>query len=272
MTIASAGTTVWIANLLPGAPTAGATYDVLITLYANYGGSTVPPGTIDYQENGVTKCTFDTSAMILNEYTCSGLLAATQGTRSLTATFTPSTSDYLGATHTRPLSVLGTPSTAAITSVSPSSPTAGSSYNVTVQVNSLYAALPGGTVTLSDGSGGSQGSCGSWSPGTSNVSHTITCGFTSSMTGGKTLTATFSGNSALAASIAKTALTVAKGATTVTIGTLAGPNSGAPSVLVLNRPFTVPVTVSGGTGSVLITYSAGGSCTATLTEIGRAHV
>jgi len=260
-TITATPTVVSIATVSPGTPTVGSSLTATVTLTSAVG---LPPGTVDVTENGVAACSVASSAMVANSGSCSWTATAA-GSRTLLATFVPSNSaDFAPDTDSRLITVNGLYSATTIGTLSPLAPTAGAAFSVPVTVTSSYATAAGGTVTLSDGTGGTQGSCGSWSPATAAVSHTITCNFTAATTGGKTLKATFNGNTALNSSFAQTPVTIAKGTTTVTIGTLAGPNSGSPSTLVLNRPVTVPVTVSGGTGNVVVSYSAGGSCIATL--------
>lgn len=211
----------------PGSAVNGQT----VTLTASVAGAAgTPTGTVQFKVDGNNL----NSAVTLSSGTAltSGSLAA--GAHTITAaysgdgTYGPATGSF--GTYTVSL---GATSTAI--SDNGSSPTiAGAAYSVSysVAVTAPAAGTPTGTVTITDGAGGS---CSGAAPFGS-------CQVTSSSAGVKTLTASYAGDTHFAASQASVTHTVSAATPTVAL------SSSAPSA-VFGQPVTLTTTVTGSAGT-----------------------
>jgi hypothetical protein len=189
------------------------------------------------------------------------------GTRTLTAAYTPSSTNFTssssaGVTHT----VSATSSTTTITSDTPDPSVVGQAYTVSFTVS---GSAPTGNVTVSDGTGAS--CIGTVAAGS--------CSLTSTTAGSKTLTASYAGDGNNSGSVSSgVAHAVNQAGTTTTI------TSDTPDPSTVGQAYTVNfaiavavpgagtptgnVTVSDGTGASCVGTAAAGSCALTSTTAG----
>jgi hypothetical protein len=166
------------------------------------------------------------------DYVCQ-LTTTSEGAKTLTATYSGS-STYYGSSDTESHTVNKANSTTSITSDNPDPSYVNQAYTVTVNVSGSFGA-PTGSVSVTDGSTGC--TIASLSSGSGS------CQLTSTSVGGKTLTATYSGDSAYNGSTDTEGHSVNKATSNTTI------TSDNPDPSYVNQAYTVAVTVSGSYGT-----------------------
>jgi len=266
LTVNAAATTTAITGHAPDPVPLGGAITVSVSVATTTGAT--PAGSVLVSDDLGATCSIASLTGSLGTATGSCNLTPTAaGTRTLTAAYTPSSTNFTnsssaGVTHT----VSATSSTTTITSDTPDPTVVGQAYTVSFTVS---GSAPTGNVTVSDGSGAS--CIGTVAAGN--------CSLTSTAAGSKTLTASYAGdgnNSGSVSSGVAHAVNQAGTTTTITSDTpdpstvgqaytvnfavaVAAPGAGAP---------TGNVTVSDGTGASCVGTSAAGSCSLTSTTAG----
>ena len=246
-----ADTTTTINSDSPDPSVIGQAYTVSVTVAAAPPGSGTPTGSVNVTD-GSASCSIAT----LSGGTGSCLLTSTTaGAKTLTATY-GGDSNFNNSSGTAAHQVDKGSTTTTITSDAPDPSAIGQAYTVSVSVAPVPPAVgtPSGSVTITDGTGGTC-TIGSLSAGTGS------CAVTSTTAGAKTLTATYAGDASFNGSTGTEPHTVSKGNTTTTI------TSDAPDPSAVGQAYTVnvsvaPVSPAVGTpsGSVNVTDGTGGSC------------
>ena len=246
-----ADTTTTINSDSPDPSVIGQAYTVSVTVTAAPPGSGTPTGSVNVTD-GSASCSIAT----LSGGTGSCLLTSTTaGAKTLTATY-GGDSNFNNSSGTAAHQVDKGSTTTTITSDAPDPSAIGQAYTVSVSVAPVPPAVgtPSGSVTITDGTGGTC-TIGSLSAGTGS------CAVTSTTAGAKTLTATYAGDASFNGSTGTEPHTVSKGNTTTTI------TSDAPDPSAVGQAYTVnvsvaPVSPAVGTpsGSVNVTDGTGGSC------------
>ena len=246
-----ADTTTTINSDSPDPSVIGQAYTVSVTVTAAPPGSGTPTGSVNVTD-GSASCSIAT----LSGGTGSCLLTSTTaGAKTLTATY-GGDSNFNNSSGTAAHQVDKGSTTTTITSDAPDPSAIGQAYTVSVSVAPVPPAVgtPSGSVTITDGTGGTC-TIGSLSTGTGS------CAVTSTTAGAKTLTATYAGDASFNGSTGTEPHTVSKGNTTTTI------TSDAPDPSAVGQAYTVnvsvaPVSPAVGTpaGSVNVTDGTGGSC------------
>jgi hypothetical protein len=185
------------------------------------------------------------------------LTSTTAGAKTLTATYGGDT-NFNGSNDTEAHQVDKGDTTTTILTDLPDPSVVGQSYTVTVAVSPVppSAGVPGGTVTVSDG--------------TDSCVITLTAGagsclLTSTTAGAKTLTATYGGDTNFNGSNDTEAHQVDKASTTTTITSDAPDPSVVGQAVPINYSVTVNAPGAGTpTGNVTVTASTGETCTGTI--------
>ncbi len=259
-TVNKAGTTTSITNAaaLSAATVVGQSYSVAASVSVNAPGAGMPTGTVTVSDGAAT-CTITLPA------TSCDLSSATVGApKTITATYNGD-GNFNGSVGTATHTVTKTDTTTTVTNAATLgvATVVGQAYAVNWQVTvnapgSLGAPLSG-SVTVSDGTGGS---C------TAAVS-AGTCNLTSTSTGGKTVTASYAGDANYNDSSGTAAHTVSKPSTTTTITNAVA--LGTPTVT--GESYSVAAGVSVNlpgagtpTGTITVGDGTGGSCAITLPQ------
>ncbi|MGE0886656.1 MAG: beta strand repeat-containing protein [Blastocatellales bacterium] len=250
-TVNKADTTTAITSDNPDPSVVGQAVTINYTVTANAPGSGTPTGNVT-----VTASTGETCTATVAAGTCN-ITFNTAGARTLTAAYAGD-SNFNGSTSaTENHTVNKADTTTTITADTPDPSVVGQPYLVTanVTVNAPGTGTPTGTITVSDGTGGT---CVINLPGTS-------CNLTSTTAGAKTLTATYNGDAEFNTSVsAGVPHQVNKADTTATI------TADTPDPSVVGQPYAVTANVAvnapgAGTPTGTITVSDGSqTCNITL--------
>lgn len=204
-----------------------------VTITVNVTSTSTPEGTVTVTIGGTPVCTFRLSG---GTGTCSTTFN-TVGNRTITATYTPDSSSFLGSSGSVNHAVQLPPTITTLTTTNTPPYLVGQTINLTVTVSNApggSTVTPTGTVTISGQSSGCT------TPITLNASGSGTCTVTFSTPGSKTLTATYSGDSGHAASTGTLTLNVTtsavSGCNTVTLGLLR--QTGGAMTVTINNPLT----------------------------------
>ncbi|MEP0804592.1 MAG: Ig-like domain repeat protein [Chloroflexota bacterium] len=204
-----------------------------VTITVNVTSTSTPTGTVTVTIGGTPVCTFRLSG---GTGTCSTTFN-TVGNRTITATYTPDSSSFLGSSGSVNHAVQLPPTITTLTTTNTPPYLVGQTINLTVTVSNApggSTVTPTGTVTISGQSSGCT------TPITLNASGSGTCTVTFSTPGSKTLTATYSGDSGHAASTGTLTLNVTtsavSGCNTVTLGLLR--QTGGAMTVTINNPLT----------------------------------
>ena len=215
-------------------------------------GAGTPTGTVTVDDGDGHSCSADVA-----DGTCS-LASTTPGTSVLTATYSGD-ADFNGSSDTDSHFVGSGSTTTTITDDTPDPTVVGQSYDVawTVTVDSPATGTPTGTVTVDDGDGNT---CSAAVAGG-------TCNLTSTSSGSKTLTATYSGDVNFNGSLDSTSHDVDPADTTTTITDV------SPVSTVVGQAYDVTwsVTVDGPgagipTGTVTVDDGDGNTCSAAVAD------
>lgn len=161
------------------------------------------------------------------------LTSTTAGAKTITASY-PGDADNQPSSGNAAYLIDRAASTTSIVSVAPNPPSAGTAYSVTVSVSGF--GTPGGTVTVSDGNGGS---CVATLPAAS-------CNLNSTVAGALTLTANYAGDVNNLPSSGTFAVTVQQAATSTTLS--ANPD---PAIVGMSVQLSASVTQPGAVGVAL---------------------
>ena len=242
-TVNKATSTTSIPSDTPDPSFVNQSYTVSVTVSGSYG---TPTGTVIISD-GSANC----SVTLASGAGSCALSSITSGSKTLTATYSGDTT-YNSSIKTTLHAVNLATSTTSIASDTPDPSFVNQGYTVSVLVSGPYG-TPTGSVNISNGSA----SC----PVTL-VSGAGSCVLTSTVSGNKTLTASYSGDTAYKTSSNTTAHTVNKAASNTTI------TNHTPDPSIASQSYTVSITVSGsyGTpiGNVSISDGSGGNCSVTL--------
>jgi hypothetical protein len=249
-----ANTSTTITSDTPDPSVTGQPYTVSVSVAAVAPGTGTPTGSVSITDGTGATCTITLSG---GAGSCS-MASSTAGAKSLVATYA-SDANFNGSTSvSEPHTVNKANTTTTIGTVTPEPSVVGQSYTVSVSVSAASpgAGTPSGSVTVSDGTGGTctvaalSGGAGS-------------CSLTSTSYGAKTLTATYGGDSNFNGSAGTKAHQVNQAATTTTIGLV------NPEPSLLGQPYSVPFTVTvnapgagAPTGTVTVSDGTGNTCTA----------
>ncbi|MCU1458201.1 MAG: hypothetical protein JWL73_2293 [Actinomycetia bacterium] len=236
---------------------AGSTYAVTATV-TRTGANGTPTGTVTVSD-GTDSCTTGTLAGSASAPTATcNLTSSTAGTKTVTATY-GGDANFTGSsgTTTHTVSPLIAVTMTAADANDPS--TLGTSYGVSANVNPASGSQPDGSVTFSDGVGGTctDGTSGNGAGSSADFSCTIN----NTTVGALTITATYTPDATHAAATATTTHTVTKANSTTTVT-----DTPDPSALGANYTATATVTRVGtvGTPTGTVTISDGtNSCTTT---------
>lgn len=259
--------TVTTATVTPEPSVVGLPYTVNVTVAAQAPGTGTPTGEVLVSANDGTSCTV--AALVAGSGSCQ-ITPTTAGSKQVTATY-GSTANYAASTVMVAHTVnQGTTSTT-INSDSPDPSVVGQPYTVTWTVAvTTGAGTPSGTVTVSDGLGDS---CTGSVP-------TGSCQLTGRSAGGRTLTATYAGDTNFTGSSGIADHTVTKGQTTTTVAASPTPSRFGESVTFTATVCpagaasgvptgTVDFSVDGGAATPAMLVPGIGSCpTATYTTAG----
>lgn len=248
--VVQASTTTTITSDAPDPSEAGQAYTVNVQVRTPAGNLAVPGGNVSISDGDAQVC-----APIVLDAQGNGSCQATSlipGNKTLTAVYAGN-ANLGGSNDTEPHIVTSAATTTTITSDAPDPSAVGQAYTVQVTVTSQPGAGPvTGSVAVSDGSGAS---CNIAALANGSGS----CQLTSSTAGNKTLTASYTPNSAsFSASSDTEAHTVGLVATTTTI------TSDAPDPSTVGQAYTVMVTVASGqgtpAGAVAVSDGTGATC------------
>ncbi len=248
--VVQATTTTTIIGDAPDPSEAGQAYTVNIQVRTPAGNLAVPNGSVTISDGDAQVCapiTLDAQG----NGTCQAI-SLIPGNKTLTAVYAGN-ANLGGSNDTEPHIVTSAATTTTITSDAPDPSAVGQAYTVQVTLASQPGAGPvTGSVAVNDGSGAS---CNIAALANGSGS----CQLTSTTTGNKTLTASYTPNSAsFSASSDTEAHTVNLAATTTTI------TSDAPDPSTVGQAYTVMVTVASaqGTpaGAVAVSDGTGATC------------
>ncbi len=268
-TVNQAATTTSISSDTPDPSVVGQPIVVNYAVAVTAPGTGTPTGNVTVSD-GAASCVGTVATG-----TCS-FAATSAGAKNIVATYVGDANFITSASANAAHTVNAASTTTTITGDTPDPSTAGAAYtvNFTVAAVAPGAGTPTGTVSVSDGAGGS---CG---PATLTAG-AGTCQLTSTTSGSKTLVATYTpaNTSFLTSTSAGESHGVNAAGATVTI------TSDTPDPSVVGQGYTVSVTVSGGSGTPTgtvamsdgsvscpapITLAAGtGSCVLTSTSVGN---
>ena len=245
-------TTTTITNDTPDPSQLGQPYTVVAVVTAASGS---PSGSVTVDDGNGNQCS-DNS--IISGIASCQLLSTSLGNKTLTASYSGSVV-HAPSSDTEAHSVVQASTITTVVSDSPDPSQVGQPYTVSVQVRTPAGnlAIPGGQVSVSDGTGQT---CQIASLSNGDGS----CQLTSVSVGNKTLSASYAGAVNFAASSDTEAHTVTAAVTTTTI------TSDAPDPSLPGQAYTVNVSVStlpgAGTpsGTVAVNDGAGASCNITL--------
>ena len=256
-TVTKAAPTVTITSDSPDPSSVGQSYSIGVSVS---GAGATPTGSVSVSD-GAVSCNITLSA---GSGSCS-LSSLVAGNKTLTANYAGD-NNYSAGSDSEAHTVSTLTATVTITSDSPDPSTAGQSYNVGVTVSGS-GVTPTGSVSVSDGAT----SCNiSLSAGSGS------CDLSSATAGGKTLTASYGGDSIYSAASDTEPHTVNKATPTAII------TSDSPDPSVAGQSYSIGVSVSGAgatpTGSVSVSDGAdscninlstgSGSCTLTSASTG----
>lgn len=203
-----------------------------VTITVNVTSTSTPTGTVAVTIGGTPVCTITLSG---GTGTCTTTFSTT-GNRTLTATYTPDSSFFLGSSGSTTHSVQLPPTITTLTTTNTPPYLTGQTITLNVTVSNA----PGGATTTPTGTVTISGQSSGCTTPITLVNGSGSCTVTFSTPGSKTLTATYSGDAGHAASTGTLTLNVTTsavtGCNTVTLGLLRQ-SSGAMTVTI-NNPLT----------------------------------